>query len=189
MKLWILLLLYMIFRALYQRQHISLRRLVLMATRQSNGACRPYMNGANKDDQNGVTLKDLPKSNVFTSQLPPDPEFPTPQISFKAAREDLGPRIVKGALYTYVRPEGIENPELLAVSHGAMNDIGLIDGEEKTQNFKDLVAGNKILWDPDTMKGIYPWAQCYGGINSILRLLIRRVLIHCSGWQLYAQDY
>lgn len=155
----------MILRALYQHQQISSRRLVHMATRQLNGACGPRLNGARKDDQNGVTLKDLPKSNVFTSQLPPDPEFPTPQISFKSPREALGPRIVKGALYTYVRPEGIDDPELLAVSHGAMKDIGLIDSEEKTQDFKDLVAGNKIFWDPETTNGIYPWAQCYGGTN------------------------
>lgn len=155
----------MIFRCLCQRRQVSSRRLVLMAPRQLNGAFRPKMNGANKDDRIGVTLNNLPKSNVFTSQLPPDPNFPTPQISFKAIREDLGPRIVKGALYTYVRPEGIEGPELLAVSHGAMKDIGLIEGEEETQDFRDLVAGNKILWDPDVSEGIYPWAQCYGGTN------------------------
>lgn len=136
-----------------------------MATRQLNGAFRPQMNSANKVDQVGVTLNDLPKSNVFTSQLPPDPDFPTPQTSFKSARENLGPRIVKGALYTFVRPEGIEDPELLAVSRGAMKDIGLIDGEEETQNFQEFVAGNKIFWDPDVSDGIYPWAQCYGGTN------------------------
>ena len=137
-----------------------------MATRQLNGAFRPKMNGANKADQLGVTLNDLPKSNVFTSQLPPDPDFPTPQTSFKSARKDLGPRIVKGALYTYVRPEGTEDPELLAVSHRAMEDIGLIEGEEETPEFKDLVAGNKMFWDADVTEGIYPWAQCYGGKNQ-----------------------
>lgn len=135
-----------------------------MATHQSNGASRPYINGGNEDKVNGVTLKDLPKSSVFTSHLPPDPEFPTAQISFKSSREDLGPRMVRGALYTYVRPEGIENSELLAVSHRAMKDIGLIEGEEEIQDFNNLVAGNKIFWDPETMEGIYPWAQCYGGI-------------------------
>lgn len=165
MRFWIVFLLYMIFRACYQRQQVSSRRFVLMAARHFNSAFRPQTNNANNGHQIRVTLNDLPKSNVFTSQLPPDPDFPTPQISFKSAREDLGPRIVKGALYTYIRPEGIEDPELLAVSHGAMKDIGLVDGEEETQNFKDLVAGNKIFWDPNTTEGIYPWAQCYGGIN------------------------
>lgn len=167
MKFWIGFLLYMILRALHRRQQILSRRLVLMATHQLNGASRPHIDGGIKDEQNGVTLKDLPKSNVFTSHLPPDPEFQTPQISFKSAREDLGPRMVKGALYTYVRPEGIEDPELLAVSHRAMRDIGLIEGEEETLDFRNLVAGNKIFWDPDTAEGIYPWAQCYGGINQI----------------------
>ena len=109
------------------------------------------------------TLEDLPKSNVFTTKLPPDPKFKTPSLSYKATRENLGPRMVRGALYTYVRPEGTESPELLAVSHSAMRDIGLKEGEEKTQDFKDLVAGNKIFWDPETETGIYPWAQCYGG--------------------------
>ena len=136
-----------------------------MATHQLNSASRPYINGGIKDKANGVTLKDLPKSSVFTSHLPPDPKFPTPQISFQSSREDLRPRKVVGALYTYVRPEGIENSELLAVSHRAMRDIGLIEGEEETKDFNDLVAGNKIFWDPETMEGIYPWAQCYGGIN------------------------
>ena len=71
--------------------------------------------------------------------------------------------MVKGALYTYVRPEGVETPELLGVSKRAMKDIGLREGEEMTEEFKELVAGNKIMWDNETKEGIYPWAQCYGG--------------------------
>lgn len=138
-----------------------------MATHQLNIPLRPYVNSGIKDKSNGVTLQDLPKSSVFTSHFPPDPEFPTPQISFKSSRKDLGPRIVRGALYTYVRPEEVENSELLAVSHRAMKDIGLIEGEEETKDFNDLVAGKKIFWDPETMEGIYPWAQCYGGINPL----------------------
>jgi hypothetical protein len=137
-----------------------------MATHQLNGAWRPQVDGGNDDKEVGVTLNDLPKSNVFTTHLPPDPEFPTPEKSFKSPREDLGPRTVRGALFTYVRPEGMKNPELLAVSHRAMKDIGLRESEEETQEFKDLVAGHKIFWDPESMKGIYPWAQCYGGMNN-----------------------
>ena len=71
--------------------------------------------------------------------------------------------MVKGALYTFVRPEETKEPELLGVSERAMRDIGLKQGEENTEDFKQLVAGNKIMWDADTEKGIYPWAQCYGG--------------------------
>ena len=71
--------------------------------------------------------------------------------------------MVKNALFTYVRPEEKEGAELYGVSRQAMRDIGLKRGEEETEDFQKLVAGNKILWDPETTEGIYPWAQCYGG--------------------------
>ncbi|KAE8551867.1 hypothetical protein EYB25_005758 [Talaromyces marneffei] len=108
------------------------------------------------------TLATIPKSNTFTSKLPPDPAFETPKQSHDAPRETLGPRIVKGAMYTYVRPETAEEPELLGVSPRAMEDLGLQPGEEKTEDFVSLVAGNKILWNEEE-GGVYPWAQCYGG--------------------------
>ncbi|KAI4239555.1 MAG: hypothetical protein L6R40_005500 [Gallowayella cf. fulva] len=111
----------------------------------------------------GVSLQDLSKSDIFTSSLPPDPEYNTPAASHNAPRERLGPRMVKGALYTFVRPEETSDPELLGISPAAMRDIGLRAGEEDTPDFKALVAGNKTYWDPSTESGIYPWAQCYGG--------------------------
>lgn len=115
----------------------------------------------------GVAIKDLPKSSVFTQSLPPDPQFSTPIDSHKASRRELGPRRVRGALYTYVRPEETKNAELLAVSHRAMRDLGLKEGEDQTQEFKELMAGNKIEWKEETGTGIYPWAQCYGGIRPL----------------------
>ena len=69
--------------------------------------------------------------------------------------------MVKGALFTYVRPEETKEPELLAVSERALRDLGLMTGEEKTEMFREMVAGNKIFWEDG--KGVYPWAQCYGG--------------------------
>ena len=112
----------------------------------------------------GVSLTDLPKSNTFTSNLPADPEFSTPAESWKASREELGPRMVKKALYTFVKPEVKPDAELYATSPQAIQDIGLQSGEEQTDDFKKLVSGNKIWWDPEkTGEGIYPWAQCYGG--------------------------
>ncbi|MCJ1377180.1 hypothetical protein MMC17_000272 [Xylographa soralifera] len=111
----------------------------------------------------GVSLEDLPKSNVFTSNLPVDEKFPTPLSSYDAPRNALGPRMVKNATYTYVRPEEVEEPELLAVSPRALHDIGLHPSEATSAEFTALVAGNKIFWDPSTNTGIYPWAQCYGG--------------------------
>ncbi|KAJ4370025.1 hypothetical protein N0V83_005789 [Neocucurbitaria cava] len=111
------------------------------------------------------TLQSLPKSNVFTQNLPADAAFATPKDSHSAPRQTLGPRMVKEALYTYVRPDAQGEAELLAVSQRALQDIGLKEEEAETEEFKDVVAGRKILtWDeekPD--EGIYPWAQCYGG--------------------------
>ncbi|MCJ1465650.1 hypothetical protein MMC07_004269 [Pseudocyphellaria aurata] len=126
---------------------------------ESGDAAESTGNGAYTE----LALRDLPMSNIFTSSLPPDPEFKTPSESDKASREDLGPRMVKGALYTYVRPEKTESAELLGVSQTGMRDLGLRLGEEKTQDFKQLMAGNRIVWDEETKTGIYPWAQCYGG--------------------------
>ena len=134
-------------------------RLPQMTAQMSNGST----NGASTSFQ-GVSLKDLPKSNVFTSKLPADPAFPTPADSHKAPRQALGPRMVQGALFTYVRPEEVEKSELLGVSPSAMRDVGLAKGEEKTEEFQKLVAGNfRIAWDENSGNGVYPWAQCYGG--------------------------
>lgn len=73
--------------------------------------------------------------------------------------------MVKGALFTYVRPEPVDETELLGVSPKAMEDLGLKPGEEQNPQFKALVAGNEIWWSGEK-GGIYPWAQCYGGKNS-----------------------
>lgn len=126
------------------------------------------MNGANDTSTEGLyTLRSLPKSNVFTSNLPPDPAFPTPLESHSAPRESLGPRLVKESLYTYVRPEPTEDPELLCVSPRALQDLGLKQEEAQSEEFREIVAGNKIAtWDEKENAesgGIYPWAQCYGG--------------------------
>ncbi|KAL2384306.1 hypothetical protein RJZ90_002032 [Blastomyces dermatitidis] len=122
-------------------------------------------NGNRNSLVTGVTLAELPKSNNFTAKLPADPAFETPESSHNAPREALGPRLVKGALFTYVRPEPTDRPELLSVSPQALKDIGLKDGEEKTAQFRDLVSGNKIFWDKEN-GGIYPWAQCYGVVHG-----------------------
>lgn len=121
-------------------------------------------NGGGNGASSGFSLRDLPKSNVFTSKLPPDPTFPTPRDSHNAPRETLGPRMVKGALYTYVRPEPTLSPELLGVSERAMKDLAIKDGEERSEEFANVLAGNEIIsWDEETGEGVYPWAQCYGG--------------------------
>ncbi len=139
-------------------------RLAQMTAHISNGASSSAT--TRNGNFSGVSLQDLPKSNTFTANLPTDAKFKNPAYSYKAPRDELGPRTVKGALYTYVRPEESEDPELLGVSKMAISDIGLRDGEEDTEDFKSMVAGNRIFWDDSKEEGIYPWAQCYGGTEG-----------------------
>lgn len=71
---------------------------------------------------------------------------------------------MKGALFSWVRPEEAKEPELLGVSAAAMRDLGILEGEEKTEEFRQTVAGNRLHgWDAEKEEGGYPWAQCYGG--------------------------
>lgn len=120
-------------------------------------------------DQKTYSLRDLPKTNSFTQKLPPDSEYPTPASSHQAERSKLGPRLVKSAAYTFVRPDPIEKPELLGVSKNALRDLAINPAAVETDEFKETVAGNRII----TLDGkeepgehdIYPWAQCYGGFQ------------------------
>ncbi|TEY46820.1 hypothetical protein BOTCAL_0313g00110 [Botryotinia calthae] len=142
----------------FSRPLVPRMRIAQMASHISQSSTSKVSSFARK------SLADLPKSWTFTSSLPPDPLFPTPAASHKTARDEIGPRQVKGALFSWVRPEHSINPELLAVSPNAMRDLGIKEGEESTEEFKQTVAGNKILgWDEEKLEGGYPWAQCYGG--------------------------
>ena len=115
---------------------------------------------------NGVSLHDLPKSWRFTEALPADRRFPTPADSHKTPRKEIKPRQVTGALYTWVRPEEQKDPELLGVSPAALRDLGIRPEEASTEDFKQFVAGNRLLgWDYEKSQGGYPWAQCYGGFQ------------------------
>ena len=146
----------MLLGRLVHRPDLPRMRLAQMAAHLSNGPS----NGPST----GMTLRNLAKSHTFTAKLPPDPLFPTPLKSHSTPREELGPRQVKGGLYTFVRPEKQDEHELLAVSPMAMQDIGLPQGEESTEEFRQVVAGNLMLgWDEPSGEGTYPWAQCYGG--------------------------
>ena len=152
-------LLFMLLLRRIRPQALSYCCPALMTHQHSNGVAT----GTDHSNFEGATLAELPKSNIFTQNLPADANFPSPASSFKARRKELGPRLVQGALYTYVKPEEKERSELYGVSERAMRDIGLKPTEEQTADFQKLVSGNKIMWDPETEKGIYPWAQCYGG--------------------------
>ena len=157
-----------------------------MATHLANGHANGLSNGDGKPTalhtptapEGKETLSSIPKSNNFTSNLPADASFPTPQSSHSAERHRLGPRMVRNALYTYVRPDPTSDPELLATSPAALRDIGLSPSEASTSEFLDVVSGRKIYWTPTSDnaassadsttangEGIYPWSQCYGGFQ------------------------
>jgi uncharacterized protein YdiU (UPF0061 family) len=111
------------------------------------------------------TIRDLPKSNNFTQKLPADAQYPTPTASHDEDRSKLGPRLVKNAAFTYVRPESFDKTELVGVSQAALKDLGIDPASVQDDDFKDTVAGKKIITIEEEPKdeGIYPWAQCYGG--------------------------
>ncbi|RSM09957.1 hypothetical protein CDV31_007474 [Fusarium ambrosium] len=137
-----------------------LQRINKMAAHLSNGAAAP------NSDYPGASLEDLPKSWHFTESLPADAVFPTPADSHKTPRDHITPRQVRDAIFTWVRPAEQKDPELLAVSPAALRDLGIKAGEEKTDDFRQLVAGNKLYgWDEEKLEGGYPWAQCYGGFQ------------------------
>ncbi|KAI4869018.1 UPF0061-domain-containing protein [Hypoxylon rubiginosum] len=113
-----------------------------------------------------LPITEIPKSWTFTSKLPPDSVFSTPAASHKTPRDQIVPRQVRDALFTWVRPMAVERPELLAVSPAAMRDLGISEGDEKSEDFVNTVAGNKLQgWDEEKQEGGYPWAQCYGGFQ------------------------
>lgn len=129
-----------------------------------------HMNGANghpNGTQRTFSIRDLPKSNTFTSKLPPDELYSTPASSHSAPRKNLGPRLVKNAAYTFVRPDPYEANELLGVSQTALRDLAIDPATVENEDFKDTVSGKKIITLEDGQepqdKDIYPWAQCYGG--------------------------
>jgi hypothetical protein len=104
----------------------------------------------------GFSLSDLPKSHNFTTHLPPDPTIPSPQASKEASPKQLRvSRPVKNALFTWVAPETNENPQLLATSWKAVRDLGLNVKEVETDEFLNLMSGNKIYEEH------YPWGKSH----------------------------
>ncbi|KAI1820662.1 hypothetical protein F4861DRAFT_522246 [Xylaria intraflava] len=135
-----------------------LQRAQRMASSTTNGATA------------GASMNDIPKSWIFTSKLPADASYPTPAHSHETPRDQIGPRMVRNAIFTWVRPKSVEDPELLAVSPAAMRDLGIRAGDEKSADFVATVAGNRIQgWNEEKSElepgGGYPWAQCYGGFQ------------------------
>ncbi len=142
-------------------------RLAQMSS-HTNGNANGHATAHSKQTENTstATLAEIPKYRNFTTKLPTDAQFPTPLDSHHAPRQKLGPRMVRSALFTYVRPEPNEEPELLAVSKAALRDLGLAESEATSEDLKQVAAGNKFFWNEDKPdEGVYPWAQCYGGFQ------------------------
>lgn len=104
-----------------------------------------------------TTLTDIKKSCVFTTNLPPDPDVPTPEAATANEKLTRTPRQVRGALFTYVKPRSTVDPELLSTSASCFETLGISPEEAKSSDFLKFVSGNKIF------PGYHPWAQCYGG--------------------------
>ncbi|KAK5136467.1 hypothetical protein LTR08_003112 [Meristemomyces frigidus] len=126
-----------------------------------------FSNGASNGSQQTFSIRDLPKSNNFTQKLPPDQQYPTPASSHKAERSKLGPRLVREAAYTYIRPDSFGKTELVGVSKAALRDLAIDPATVDSEDFEETVAGKKIVTlekgkEPGD-SDIYPWAQCYGG--------------------------
>lgn len=151
--------------------HQLLRRSLVLQLRFAQMAAAANLSTTSSAPANGVdvSINDIPKSWTFTSKLPADSLFPTPAASHKTPRDEVLPRQVRGALFTWVRPDPHLHPppELLGVSRAAMRDLGIREGDEATADFLATVAGNKIQgWDENKNEGDgYPWAQCYGGFQ------------------------
>lgn len=138
------------------------RRLIQMASHMSSS-----INGNAAPSSQLFTIRDLPKSNNFTTKLPPDAEYPTPSASHAADRRALGPRMVKNAAYTFVRPDPMKKSELIGVSKAALQDLAIDPASVESEEFKQTVSGERII-SVDQENGpkdddVYPWAQCYGG--------------------------
>ncbi|KAI0125013.1 hypothetical protein BJ170DRAFT_585212 [Xylariales sp. AK1849] len=123
-------------------------------------------NLSNGSSGGGGSINDIPKTWSFTSKLPPDSLFPTPADSHKTPRDQIGPRQVRDAIFTWVRPQPVESTELLSTSPSALRDLGIDPADTRSEDFVSTVAGNKIQgWDEDRQEGGYPWAQLYGGFQ------------------------
>ena len=103
-------------------------------------------------------LDNLPlRPGLLTQSLPAD--------SYTESIEDLAgsqsllkiSRAVHNAAFSYTLPDKNPDPELLAVSPKALDDIDLDPEEIRTDEFLQVFSGNKIL------ENTRPWSLCYGG--------------------------
>jgi len=91
------------------------------------------------------SLEALTFDNRFVRELPADPET------------DNHSREVTGACYSRVSPAPVKKPELVAYSREVAEMLGFRSEVCETEEFVDVLAGNRVL------EGMDPHAICYGG--------------------------
>ncbi len=106
-----------------------------LASRAAEGNAPPPRSG----------LEDLTFDNRFVEELPADLE----RLG--------GPRQVTGAVFSWVEPESVAAPSLVAFSQEVADDLGLTAEDCLTREFAEVFSGNRLL------PGMKPWATCYGG--------------------------
>lgn len=84
-------------------------------------------------------------NNTFIEELPAD------KVSMNS------PRQVLQACFSYTTPTKTRRPFLIAVSESLTNELGLSEENIKSNDFTQVVTGNKVL------KNTEPYAMCYGG--------------------------
>ncbi|MFD2562370.1 protein adenylyltransferase SelO [Aquimarina rubra] len=83
--------------------------------------------------------------NTFSEELPGDPI------------EENTRRQVRNACFSYVKPRKTSNPELLHVSEEMMHEIGFTKEDVQSEEFLQIMTGNKVL------EHTKPYAMHYGG--------------------------
>ncbi len=83
--------------------------------------------------------------NTFINQLPADPNLENSR------------RQVSEACFSFVNPIPTSNPELVHVSTEMLDHLGLTNDDAQTEEFLNMVTGNKVV------ENTKPFAMCYAG--------------------------
>ncbi len=84
-------------------------------------------------------------SDTFNKELPADPN------------KNNTRRQVHHACFSYVTPRVPSAPKIIHTSKEMLEEIGLKNGDEETEHFKNIFSGAEIL------ENTQPYAMCYGG--------------------------
>ncbi|MFW7379109.1 MAG: protein adenylyltransferase SelO [Oligoflexus sp.] len=99
-----------------------------------------------KQESHRTKFHKLSFDDSFTRLLPADP-----------IRDDLRPRKVSGACYSFVQPTPLPDPKLLAWSDSLALSLGIDPASAEDPETAAVLTGNKLL------PGMRPYAARYGG--------------------------